>query len=399
MANITGNGATGTTLAEYKARVEDAYLDIDPAWNIEPSTPDGLAIAVWCEMLASLDEAVINAYQSVDPNSAVGQQLDRIAAFAGLPRKAATYSTAIVTFTGGAGIAIPSGTQVKHRVTGTIWKTGITAVTGDDGSVSLTVTCTTSGEQNANAGTLTVLSTVIGGITSVTNEDAASLGTEEESDDAFRVRRSESVASIGAGQNENLYSKLLNLDGVKQVRIYENDGVGVDENGLYGHSIAIFVDGGGDIEIAQAIISKKGQGSGLNKGNNIGTSVDIVLSSSIDYPLPTTFFRPEYITIYVRIEIHADSELDEDAIKSDVVDYSIYGFTETNGFSKTGFKIGEDVSSGRLYTPVNYTVGNNGYVSAIKIGISPDDVNSTLIETSINHLGVFHSDNIEIAYV
>lgn len=400
MAEITKDGVTGTTLSEYKEKIEEKYLEIDPGWDIDPATPDGLAIAVWAEMLANLDEGVVNAYQSVDPNSAIGQQLDRIAAFAGISRNAATYSTAMVTFSGNNNVTVPTGTTVRHRLTGTTWATGSSGETGDTGEVTLAVTCTTAGEQSANVGTLTILSSAIGGITAVTNDDAASLGREEESDSEFRVRRNESVAIMGTGQNESMYAALLNLDGVKQVRIYENDSNLIDEMGLYSHSIAIFVDGGEDMEIAENIASRKGQGCGLNGGNhNIGTVVDITLNSSINYPLLTTFFRPEYVTIYVIIEIYAESEMNEDTIKSDVVNYSVYGFTETSGFSKTGFRIGEDISSGRLYTPVNYTVSNNGYVSAIKIGTSVDDINSTVIETKINQLGVFDAENIEIVYV
>lgn len=87
MATINRDGASGTTLSEYLDTMRQRYLAIDDGWNINPESPDGLAIAVWCEALANLDEAVINAYHAADPNSAIDQQLDRIAAFAGIKRK------------------------------------------------------------------------------------------------------------------------------------------------------------------------------------------------------------------------------------------------------------------------------------------------------------------------
>src|SRR5690625_3510044 len=107
MATINEHGATAITLAEYMERLRAAYLAIDPDWNIEPESPDGQKLAIDAELLANLDEAVIHAYHSVDPNSAVGQQLDRIAQFAAITRQAATPSTAIVTFQGVEGAQIP----------------------------------------------------------------------------------------------------------------------------------------------------------------------------------------------------------------------------------------------------------------------------------------------------
>lgn len=402
MASITSSGATGTTLAEYKEQVEEAYLDIDSGWNIDPSTPDGLAIAIWCELLANLDEEVINAYQSADPSSALGVQLDRIAAFAGVTRQAATYSTASVTFTGTALIAIPAGTQVRHRLTGTVWETDSDVATGNDGTATVGVTCTTEGEQNANAGTLTIIATPVGGITSVTNSAAASLGTDEESDDAFRVRRNESVALPGNNQIDNIYSALVNLDGVKQVRIYENVDDDPDENGVLGHSMAIFIDGGEQADIVAAIAANKNPGCGLNRYNDgipNKTSVDTETAVNAQ-PVNVTYFTPEYVTIYAKVQIVSDSlsSADDDDIKSAIVDYSVYGFLETTGFAKTGFRIGEDIAAGRLYTPLNKIVGNDDYVASILIGTSASDITHTLLELEFYQLGVFDADNIEISY-
>lgn len=114
MAEITKDGAVAQTLNAYLTVMRQRYLDIDDGWNINPESPDGLIIAAWCETLANLDEAVINAYHSADPNSAVGQQLDRIAAFAGITRQDATFSTATVVFTGTPLVEIPAGTLVRN---------------------------------------------------------------------------------------------------------------------------------------------------------------------------------------------------------------------------------------------------------------------------------------------
>ncbi|EPV8936759.1 baseplate J/gp47 family protein, partial [Yersinia enterocolitica] len=194
MATINRDGASGTTLSEYLDTMRQRYLAIDDGWNINPESPDGLAIAVWCEALANLDEAVINAYHAADPNSAIDQQLDRIAAFAGIKRKSATYSTATVNFSGIAFTPINAGTLIRNRATNTLWATDGDVITDVAGNATVNVTCTLAGAQGANSHNLTIIATSIGGITAVTNNAAASMGLDKETNNAFCIRRNESVA-------------------------------------------------------------------------------------------------------------------------------------------------------------------------------------------------------------
>ncbi|MBF7995168.1 baseplate J/gp47 family protein [Rahnella laticis] len=237
MAEITKYGATGKTLQEYKDELSAKYLDIDRAWNIAPETPDGLAFAAWSEALASIDEEVINAYHSSDPNSAIGQPLDFIAAFAGLHRQPESFSTDTAAFVGEGLIEIPAGTKVRHRITGTLWATDIIVMTNSSGYASVGVTCTTAGAESANPGTLTIIATPVPRILTVTNTAGASLGKAEESDNAFRVRRTESVALPGNNQIDNMKAALGNVTGVKQVLVHENPDSETDEHGAYRHRI------------------------------------------------------------------------------------------------------------------------------------------------------------------
>ncbi|WP_252318122.1 baseplate J/gp47 family protein [Candidatus Symbiopectobacterium endolongispinus] len=257
MADITKDGAAGQTLNSYLTVMRQRYLDIDDGWNINPESPDGLVIAAWCETLANLDEAIISAYHSADPNAAIGQQLDHIAAFAGITRLDATFSTATVTFTGTPLVEIPAGTLVRNRITNTLWATDTTVATNNSGIAIVNVTCTAVGSQAGNSNNMSIIATPIGGITAVTNVNPASLGRDEESNNAFRVRRYESVAFPGNNQIDNLYAALVNLDGVKQVRIYENPESGPDENGVDGHSMAIFIDGGATADIVATMAKWK----------------------------------------------------------------------------------------------------------------------------------------------
>ncbi|MGE4336208.1 MAG: baseplate J/gp47 family protein [Pigmentiphaga sp.] len=400
MAEITTAGVTGKSLAEYLTAMRARYLDIDDAWNINPESPDGLAIAAWCEALANLDEQVVFAYQSVDPNSAVGQQLDRIAAFAGVLRQGATYSTATVSFAGVNGTVIPAGTRVRNRATDTLWATnGAAAIAG--GVASVGVTCVTAGAQTASPGDLSIIATPVGGLQSVTNAAAASLGLDEEKDEAFRARRNDSVSLPGSNQIDNIYAVVGNVDGVKQVRVFESSEDGPDADGVAGHSMAIFVDGGSDADVLKAIASRKNPGTGLNRDSAFPNKVTGDTTTPLGQPVNITFFRPELVTVYARVEIASStlSEQDKARIKSEMVAYSLLGFQSQSGFNREGYRIGENVAAGRLYTPVNFIVAGNGYVQSIKLGFASGAINSQVLDLAFNQLGVLDAANITVEYV
>lgn len=398
MAKISKDGVTITTLQEYKNLLVEKYLGIDSDWNISPESPDGMAIAVWSEILANLDESVVSAYHSVDPNSAMGQQLDRIALFAGIFRQAATYSTSIVKFYGSPLITIPVGTLVRHRVSSTIWRTDSSVITDSMGYTSVSVTCQTAGAQNANAGTLTIIASAGLALTSVTNDAAASLGRDEESNNAFRIRRNISVSLPGNNQIDNIHSAIGNIEGVKQTKIYENNNSETDSNGVYSHSMAIFIDGGEISNIVNSIATRKNPGCGLNQYNTFPNKISIDTFTPNRQPINITFFRPEYITIYVKIDVVSNSLVDSNktSIKEKIVNYTIYGFEETTGFAKKGFEIGEDIASGRLFTPANFYVAGDDYVKSITIGTSKNDITRNVISMKFNQLGVFDAENIEV---
>ncbi|MBV6819983.1 baseplate J/gp47 family protein [Rahnella sp. PD12R] len=325
MAEITKYGATGKTLQEYKDELSAKYLDIDRAWNIAPETPDGLAFAAWSEALASIDEEVINAYHSSDPNSAIGQPLDFIAAFAGLHRQPESFSTDTAAFVGEGLIEIPAGTKVRHRITGTLWATDIIVMTNSSGYASVGVTCTTAGAESANPGTLTIIATPVPRILTVTNTAGASLGKAEESDNAFRVRRTESVALPGNNQVDNMKAALGNVTGVKQVLVHENPDSETDEHGAYRHSMEVFIDGGETDDIVLAMATHKNPGFGLNRFNNYPNKTSIDTFTPKGQPVNITFYRPEYLTIYVQINISTSTlgEDEKDKIREDIVNYTL----------------------------------------------------------------------------
>lgn len=401
MAEITTAGVTGTSLAEYLQRVRDKYLAIDPLWNIEPESPDGMAIAIWSELLANLDEQVVYAYQSLDPLTARGRQLERIAFFNGIRKRRATASTSTVVLRGVEGTPVGFGTLIRNKRTGTLWSVN-SDVTLAAGPAAVGVTCLTLGPEPAAPGDLSIIATPVGGLQSVTNETAASLGLPEESDEQFRARRTDSVALGGSNQLDNLVAAVGAADGVKQVRIYENEEGFPDSNGLAPNSMAIIVDGGSDSAVLKAIASRKNPGCGLNRYSEFPGKVNGDTTTPRGQPVNITFFRADLVSPYVRVGIGggALSEQDKQRIRKAMVAYSLNGFMgTTDGFRRYGWRIGEDVAAGPLYTPVNQVIAGNGFVQSIKLGLTSGAINQDILPMAFNQLGVLDESRILVEYV
>ncbi|MEM5486658.1 hypothetical protein [Enterobacter cloacae] len=145
----------------------------------------------------------------------------------------------------------------------------------------------------------------------------------------------------------------------------------------------------------------KNPGCGLNRYNTFPNKISVDTFTPKGQPVNITFFRPEYLAIWVQVDIKTRTlgEDDKAKIKAAIVDYTLVGFDETTGFAKQGFRIGEALAAGRLYTPANYFVGGEDYVSNISVGTAAGEVNRSVIPVRFNQLGVFSTENITINYV
>lgn len=122
------------------------------------------------------------------PQTSWGSYLDYLAdELAGLSRRSATAATVTLTISGTAGSQIPKGSAFS---TGSLtFTTNAVATVGSDGTIDVKATASATGAGgNVAAGTIVKIPVPIYGISKVTNQEAASGGYEEESDDALRER-------------------------------------------------------------------------------------------------------------------------------------------------------------------------------------------------------------------
>lgn len=402
MADITNQGIQGVSLEEYLSLIQQAHLNIDPNWNLDPDSPDGQQTGIYAEMFANLDEALVEAYNSKDPDKATGEALTSIGKIHGIQRKDATFSVAPLSVTGTAGSRFPQGSLVRNPSTKEIWVVMTTIVVATNGKGSGFVQSQVAGPINANAGDLTEIVNPASGITSVTNIAAATIGRYAESDTDFRVRRFDSVGLDSNNQIDSLYAALANVTGVTDLKVYENDTNSTDVNGIPARNLAVVVNGGSDMDVGQAIYAKKTPGPGLYGGTS--PTVVSVTSPVTNNTKNITFQRAIGLAIYIQIKIKQIGSLPEDlraelgeAIEEDAQKTLLNGQVSL-GFNQGGYDIGEVVPVGRLYTPVNKVLGQYGdsYVTEILIGTSPGSLAASPIQPAYNQLAVFDRDNVTV---
>lgn len=396
MAKIDGGLLTTKTQNEYFEQIQELYAGIDPGWIVSPATPDGLKAATDAEIFANLDEAALAAHSSKDPRRAVGSDLDMLCALNWIERRQAARSSAMVTVSGTSGTEIPAGKRLKNTETGTEWITKSDSVIGDSGTASVYVESTSHGMVYAAPGSISEIVDPVYGWESAHNELAATLGRPRETDAELRARRNSALAMASTNQLGSLHSAISSLDGVKNVSVLENYKNSVDlKTGLPPHSFSCIVDGGDDTEIAQAIYSKKSVGSAMHAVNTLVETPAI--SDETGNLHNMVFSRPVYVPVSVAVEIKKSDSLPadiEDQIKTSIMDYAAGGVAELSGegFDRSGFGIGVSVPVGRLYTPVNYIIGQ--YAPSFCEGITINGGQRQGVE--FNEIAQFSTDQITV---
>ena len=294
---------------------QDIYLDYDSA--------DYQFISIVAKKIFDSFSLAVLAYNNRTPITAIGVGLDNNVAFANIKRKGATYSVVNLTLTGTAGTVINNAQAIDEN--GYKWNIE-DCVIGTNGSVQADATCETIGNIGALPGSITVIGTPIYGWTSVTNQIAATVGNDIETDAELRGRYSLAIRSSSLTVFESITSAIMQIPEVTRCVGFENDtnaeSTGTEPPnvpaGLPPHSITFVVEGGVDEEIAKAIYSKKTPGCYTN-----GTTA-VELTSEAGNIDTIRFYRPTYVDVYATVTVKKlnswNDEL-EDKIKQNIVNY------------------------------------------------------------------------------
>lgn len=402
MAEVTSTGYKLKTQNEWFDEEKEMYLDIDPLWNLDPSTPDGLKLAHDAEVFSALDETLQQAYNSKDPNKASGVDLDVIASLTGTSRSNGTPSTVsgfVLTGVASPVTTVPAGTIFESSVTGSRWTLDQTWTLDGTGTAIVDITCTVDGPTEADANTINRIITTVPGLTSCNNPTPATPGTEIETDSSLRVKRATSVGRPGNNQIDSMLGELYAVSGVRRVKVYENDTNTTDSNGLPPHSIAPIIDGGTDADVAMAIYIKKNPGVALYQAGT-PVSVDVTSPTYPDNVKNIKFSRPEYVDMIIAVTIKNDGSLPsntQDLIREAFIDFAAGGLVPAEyGFKVDGFDIGESIPYSTLYTPINKVIGQygNSYVQTLTVNSG-----TTNVAIAFNELSRWTTSNITVTLV
>ncbi|KPV60712.1 phage Mu protein gp47-like protein [Paenibacillus sp. A3] len=256
------------------------------------------------------------AYNSRGPGTAIGSALDVIVKLNGIKRQPAVYSTCYVTLTGTPSAMITNG--VVGDTNGHNWSLTSPILLDATGRGTALATCQTPGPIAARPGEIRKIVTPTYGWSSVTNAEAAKIGTYAESDAQLRARQAISTAQPSKSMLEGVKGAIAAVPGVTRFVVYENDTSVTDTNGLPAHSITIVVEGGEDSEIAKAIYIKKTIGCYTNG------STEVIISDAFGMPVTERFYRPTYVDIDVTVNVKklpGYTTQTTDDMKSSIVSY------------------------------------------------------------------------------
>lgn len=332
-------------------------------------TPLGKFIRISAYDMEEVWETAEGVYYARFPNTAQGVSLDRLLPFAGITRKTATQAHHKVKITGQADFAIPNG-SIFGTVDGMTFYLVNDVVLNSDGVGEGTVACTVAGTVgNVPLGSINELVNPIAGVETVQHTDILSLGENEETDIALRVRFQKAISGAGFSTLESLIGAILRINGVKSCYIAENDTSNEDSFGRPPHSFECYVYAGDELntQIAETIFQKKPIGITAHGE----TTVQLTTLDGRTQDVKFTKVKEVPIHIKVTIKKNEDFELTgaEDvktavmgyilslASGNDVIINSLYGKI----FSVPGVK---DVSylalstDGELYKSENVTINN-----------------------------------------
>jgi uncharacterized phage protein gp47/JayE len=353
--------------------------------DLDPRRPIGQLIGVVSERLAilwALSEAV---YYSKYPRTASNASLDNAVSLTGLTRLAATFSMGEITISGIAGTIVPAGFQVSIQGdTTSTFVTTASATIGGGGTVVAPIRAVTAGALVALAGTITVISNPLTGVTSVTNAADVEVGRDRESDAELRIRQQEFLQAPGTSSVEGIRAAISLVTNVRQVLVVENDTNGTVD-GRPPKSFEAFVDGGADQEIADVIWEAKPAGI-----QAFGTeSATVVDSQGISHLIQ--FSRPIEVDIFVTVTITANSDLLEDELYPANGDDLVRDAVLAYGNSLT---IGRDVFLNKMFTGINAVPGVIGVVISASRDMDPPV--SDVIVIAPNEVANFDSSNITV---
>lgn len=363
--------------------------------NLKQNSPDGQWLNILAQEKKDILDLFTQYYNNLDVDRVVGIPQQILYKLNGLVIKAFTYSYVYVNVTTTKALNLDAISNIDlenedatgYTVTDTSGNRWILTSGNNDSFVSLSAgtnqlnfRAAELGNVSALPNTITVMETIVAGVSSVNNPASNYItGDVGESDSEFRLRRNRSMSVPSQGFDDSIQSQLLSLTNVKQAKVYQNR-TNSTVDGIPAHTIWVVVEGGSEIDIATVIYNNLPPGIPMKGAEIVPITKINGQVEVIKYDTPTA------VDLYINLSIKLlGGAVDEDYVKKQL---------ET-----LNFEIGQTVESANLTTEIKNIIGNAG--TPYDVEVSADGVTYSEIATpsGLDEFFVIDDANITITVV
>lgn len=221
-------------------------------------------------------------------------------------------------------------------------------------------------DSNVKANTINNIKTPISGLISGTNEKDTEGGADKETDVEYRFRWETTRNSGSYWNTDGIYSEINLVNGVKSCKVLENDkDIPVSVGGLEmpSRSRRYYVDGGADIDIANAIFRKTDRAIEETGG------VTVTIKDVQGTDRTVIFSRPTYVN--VKYKIILDGSISTNQANAIIEEYIQNSRINEN---LTSFAVVEKIRhsidvSGVTNLEVHFSRNNSTYFSSLKMDV------------------------------
>jgi hypothetical protein len=391
---LTPDGFVAKTLEEIEAGMVQRQRDtIDAGLDTSQFGLIGQLNGIMASEVAAVWELAEAVNDAMDPAKARGAAQDALYSLTGTEREDAQPSavvcdcTLLAATTIGVGEAIASvAGNPSARFANAEPMSNLGATTA---VVAVRFAALEPGPTQANAGTLTVRDTLISGWEAVTNPLDADLGSNIESDAAYRARQQDELAGQGGGTVDGIRVHILQIETVIACSVIENTSTVTSPDGLPPKSFMAVVHSSPAVDdraaIAQVIWDVK------PAGIQAYGDYEVAVLDSEGVEQLVGFSRPDERAVYVALRLTTSA----DYVGNDTVKAAIVAHAETPG-SPGYLDVGVDVYAGAFVTVAMQQRGVLNAEARVSLTAADYDTGTAAISVAPTETGTLDTGRISI---
>ena len=247
LIRLTNGGISIAPFTEIRSALIDRYKSIYGSdIDLDTGSADGIFVNDLALIINNILQTINTMYANLDVDSASGVYLDILCALSNVTRKPATKSNTYLTLTynGDSNLTLTAQDLVFVDKSGLEWNATKDQTFIPGQTVSVMVECSQEGPVQAPVGWIYQLIDASIPMT-IKQENPANIGNIAEQDGELRARRDQSSGAAGVTTLGALTGALLNVSGVKDVKVLNNNtGTDIslsDGSTLLAHSVYVII--------------------------------------------------------------------------------------------------------------------------------------------------------------